>query len=441
MWLLLAIACSPPGEEPVDSSSPADTDDTAVLPDATWGVGGGCDTPHTGGFNDFYEARRAVLVVGDDELSLAFADRIVGWYGDVFATFDVRTAAELTDADRERNLFVFGDVATNTLLSELNGSLPVWFADDRFYFGGYEWADPGNGIALIAPSPFAEGAWLTIYAGNTFEGAYSTFTIPTGGKDYAATRGRGVTMMEGGLCADTTPWTFDAGLGDDARLDWEAWKARLDETTTGDHVFRYLPDSDASADIATIGSARTGDLAALYAWIDTEPLDLPITTYLYPDNATKGEVTGNSGNAHANDLNLETHEVYSRSLDAATGHEDVHVVAWYRIGETEYALMGEGLAVGAGGEWWGASLDHWAETYEGSGEAPTLRALIDDFWGTDDGVSYPLAGHFVTFLMDGWGADVVKRIYVSDDIDAAFEDELGMTTDEVDAAWRATFPG
>jgi hypothetical protein len=94
-----------------------------------------------------------------------------------------------------------------------------------------------------------------------------------------------------------------------------------------------------------------------------------------------------------------------------------------------------------GEEWWDEPLDDWAATYAASGELPTLAGLRDDFGSYYGGISYPVAGHFVAFLLDGWGPDVLKAVYVAPDLDAAFEAELGLTTSEVEAAWLATIEG
>ena len=67
-----------------------------------------------------------------------------------------------------------------------------------------------------------------------------------------------------------------------------------------------------------------------------------------------------------------------------------------------------------------------------------------DWYAADSGIlvygttTYPVAGHFVDFLRDGWGVDVLKELYVAENLDLAFASQLGMTTSEVEAAWLAT---
>lgn len=320
----------------------------------------------------------------------------------------------------------------------MNGSLPVYFEDGAFLFGGYRYEEHGNGIALVHPSPFDPDRMVLVYAGNSFEGAYSTFTIWTGQYDYETTRGQGTLQQEGRLCRDGEVWGFYAEWDDDYRGAWDEWRAGLEDAESEHHVFTYEPDGAADADIDTILSFQDSEYAHILSTLEVDALDEPITWYLYEDNATKGEVTGDSGNGHANPLNLEVHAVYGPDVAAIGAHEDVHVIAWYRIGDTGFALLGEGMAVMVDGEWWGEPLENWASEYRD--ELPSLRSLADDFWDYDEGMTYPVSGHFVAFLLDGWGIDTLKSLYVAPDLATAFEDELGLTMEEVEAAWLATIP-
>jgi hypothetical protein len=442
MILLLAACVTPPSDEPVDT----DTGTPATEVPLDWGVVDDCDHAPAGTFDDWYAAGRGIIVHGSSEADRALAERVLAWYSGFGPTLELRDAAELTEEDRAENLIILGSPDTNPVLMELNGALPVWFEDGRFTFGGYRYDEHGNGIALLSPNPWNPDGHVLLYAGNSYDGAYAMFTVPTGGTDYVTTRGRGVVMQSGSLCRGGDIWGWKAGSRweEDDRADWELWKESLETTEEpgGDprFTYSYLPGSRAATDVDALLAARAADYDHVLATLDLDALDEPIVGYLYSDNETKGDVTGNDGNGHANDLNYEVHEVYGDEVTAATGHEDVHVIAWHRIGATNYALMGEGLAVAMGGVWWDEPLDTWASRYADDGTLPPLTTLMNDFWSESDAVTYPVAGHFVTFLLDGWGPDTVKALYVAEDLDAAFEDELGMTTAEVEAAWWATIP-
>ena len=92
------------------------------------------------------------------------------------------------------------------------------------------------------------------------------------------------------------------------------------------------------------------------------------------------------------------------------------------------------------GLWWGEPLQDWVVQYRDESSLPTLRLLIDDFWAMGDAITYPVSGHFTGWLHDTYGLAVLKQLYVAPDIDAAFQAELGMSTQQVEAAWLASLP-
>jgi hypothetical protein len=237
------------------------------------------------------------------------------------------------------------------------------------------------------------------------------------------------------LCRDTIPWGWYRKYDDDLRKPWDAWVDTLEVEESQWHILHFEDGSDADRDRDWLLAAH--DLSYLEAaeLIDVEPLDVPIRAYLYTTRDLKTEITGVSGNAHANYLNVETHHLYGEGVDATGSHEAVHVLAWHRIGDTNTTLMGEGLAVWAGQQWWGEPLDYWAETYLDGEEIPPLEELIEDFWSYDDGVTYPLAGHFVGFLVDTWGTDMMKRVYAAPDLEEALLAETGLDLDGVESEW------
>ncbi len=429
---------SVPGDD--DDATAGDDDDSAgdERIDLDWGIVDSCDVPASGGFSDWYDADSGLLVYGTSAEDEALALQVYGWYAEYVTDFELRPYDELTEADRQRNLFVIGHLATNPLLEELNGSLPVYFEDEGFTFGGYRWDGAANGVSLVHPSPFADDAWLVLYVGNSVDGSYSMFTVWTGAYDYEAVRSGWTLQLEGNLCRDGEVWGFYEPWADDYRADWEAWIATAEQTASAHHVFYYQDGTMAAQDIDAIVEYQEAAYDDILVQLELDALDRPIDTYLYPNNETKGEISGNDGNAHAVPMNYEVHAVYGPDVISIGAHEDVHVLAYHHIGDTGYALMGEGLAVLVDYSWWGQSLDHWASTYLADGSIPPLSALIDDFWGYDDGITYPIAGHFAGFVCDRWGIDVLKQLYVAEDLEAAFVQELGLSLSELEAEWLGT---
>jgi hypothetical protein len=280
---------------------------------------------------------------------------------------------------------------------------------------------------------------VVLYAGNTLDGAYSLFTIPTGARDYETTRGRGTLQQEGALCHDG--WQWFKRYDEDLRKPWDRWVDGLQTVGTAHHTFFYEEGSDGDRDASWYPDWQEAEYDRAVALLEVEPLDFPIRTYLYTTRDLKTEMTGVSGNGHANDLNYEVHALYGEDTYAVGAHEDTHVIARHRIGDASTALLGEGLAVWVSGPWVGQPVEYWAITFRDAGDIPPLSALIDDFWSYDDLMTYGLAGHFVGFLVEGWGIEATKRLYAAPDLEAALLDETGLDLAGVEAAWLSSIPG
>lgn len=437
MWTFtLGLGCAPDERDPTDplTAVPVTSDEPV------WGVVDGCeedDDPT--GFDPIYDGS-AVVAHGTSDRDVAFVPTFLDWYG---PWIDVETvpADSITDEQKSSDLIVLGSPDSNPLLLELDGLLPVRFREDgSFEFGGYLYDEPGHGIALISPNPWNDEQWILLYAGVTFDGMYSTFTVYTGWHDYATVRGGWTLQQQGTLCRDQVPWGWYRKYDEDLRKPWDAWVGTLEVESGEWHILHFEEDSDGDQDRDWLLGRHDEDYLAAAALLEVEPLDVPIRTYLYTTTDLKEEMTGYAGYAHANPMNAETHHLYGEGVDATGPHEDVHVLAWHRIGDTSTSLMGEGLAVWVGGYWWGEPLDDWASEFLEDGEIPPLEDLIDDFWGFDDTVTYPLAGHFVGFLVDTWGLDAMKRLYTAPDLEEALLAETGLDLDGVEAAWLLSIP-
>lgn len=174
------------GDDFADDDTAIPDDDTAIPDDDSadervaidWGVVDECEVPgFGGGFGPWYDAGEGILVHGSSPQDTELAEQVYDWYAGSVNDFEMTSCDDLTDDDKQKNLFIVGGADTLPLLQELNGSLPAWFDEVGFTFGGYRYDEPGHGLAMIHPSPFAADAWLLLYVGNTYSGAYSTFTI------------------------------------------------------------------------------------------------------------------------------------------------------------------------------------------------------------------------------------------------------------------------
>jgi hypothetical protein len=119
-------------------------------------------------------------------------------------------------------------------------------------------------------------------------------------------------------------------------------------------------------------------------------------------------------------------------------HEVVHLLA-SQIGDPG-PFFREGLAVALGdeGKWQGKSVHRLAKDYARS---LTLRGLMAGFGGIDPQRAYPVAGSFVSFLIQKHGVLKVKELFASasrlrGDETAKFASVFGQSLEDAEAEWR-----
>jgi len=433
------------GDDDDDDSSASDTDTLFTGTPLEWGVADSCGSRSLPSDNlwQFYDGEPKLIVHGEGPEELALAEQVRDWYADVLGYVRLVPASELTAEDREDyDLWVLGGSEHNALLTELNGSLPVRFEDGSFVFGGYRWDNPAHGIALYHPNPWNPARDVLVYGGNTTDGAYSLFTIYTGTEDFHVTRARSP-QMEGGLCREGRPWTFVADRAADYREAFELATADWLEVRSARHVFHYAPGSTFAGVVDWLPEWQESEFDRILDMLEVDDLDHPVHWWMYESNELKGELTGSSGNGHADVVAYEVHAVYTPTVAAVGAHEDVHVVQHHRIGDTRYAVLGEGMAVMVDGTWHGVDLDVWAAEHLASGDLPGVQAMIDDFWGAGGGsdLGYGGSGAFNRFLYETYGVDALKELYLSQDLSADVVEVLGADVSELEAAWHARLEG
>jgi hypothetical protein len=173
---------------------------------------------------------------------------------------------------------------------------------------------------------------------------------------------------------------------------------------TGRYIYHWEHEGTPPRIIVSANETFLEDLELL---LDTH-LPEPVQYFLYEDNARKGEVTGNAGNAHVE----ESHEIHT--LFWTDRHEVVHLLTRQWPGEGT-ALLGEGLAVHLSGSWQAEPVDVAVRNIQSEGPLIPLSELISttSFRAHEDQLSYPQAGSFVQFLFETYGLAAFRQLYTT----------------------------
>jgi hypothetical protein len=192
----------------------------------------------------------------------------------------------------------------------------------------------------------------------------------------------------------------------------------------------------------------TGWQEAYHAWAVAQlGVTPPAITYdKYLDRTQMTALTGQDTNGYAEPALNTLHTIWPTD-----NHEVVHVYAgpW----GFPVALFVEGLAVAyqtnppAGDfvpKWSGTPIHDLARRFRAQGSLVPIAQLAETsaFRARDQNTTYPEAGSFVRFLIDGYGIDSMRRLYGSmandaplADVRAAVQAVYGIGLDEAEARW------
>jgi len=190
---------------------------------------------------------------------------------------------------------------------------------------------------------------------------------------------------------------------------------------------------------------------AYHAWLlDQLGVQSPgrIDYYKYRDRAQKRDMTGSDGNAIAFPELMKVHTIWPRD-----NHETVHVLVNLIWGRAP-ALFGEGIAVAFQSDpvvgdlvprWNTRPVDDIAREAWTAGTVPALDDLVlnSSFRTYAEGLTYPLGGSFVHYLLQSRGVAPLRSFFEasgSDDgatVRDRFRSAYGEELDAVWDGWRS----
>lgn len=201
----------------------------------------------------------------------------------------------------------------------------------------------------------------------------------------------------------------------------------------------YDPASVAAGDLAFIADEHEFQFSEVRAALNIR-YSRRITSWLYPDDETKGRLFGTVTSEVARPWLAEMH-IGIDAIEASLRHELVHVMAAefgpHYIGVPFLRVLGltEGLAMAV--EWRSGerSLHEQSAAMLHYGLLPPVSSFIGTagFLGGASSVGYVSSGSFTRWLMDSRGVEAVKRCYAADDI----EGTLGTTYARLEEEWHA----
>jgi len=171
-----------------------------------------------------------------------------------------------------------------------------------------------------------------------------------------------------------------------------------------------------------------------------------VTAFLFANEAEKGRLMGASSTYIAKPWRREIYLQFAAYPHPVLGHELAHVVAG-SFGAGPFRVSGplgglipdpgriEGVAVAASpNDNDDFTLDEWAKTLLDLSLLPPLESVFRlGFLGQNSSTAYTVAGAFVAWFHDRFGAAAVRRWYGGESVERV----TGKSLRELDAAWRS----
>ena len=80
----------------------------------------------------------------------------------------VKMDNEITPADMNANLILFGDAQSNKLIAKLNAKLPVKWSADKIQAGNASYSSKDHGLIMVYPNPLNQKHYIVLNSGFTF---------------------------------------------------------------------------------------------------------------------------------------------------------------------------------------------------------------------------------------------------------------------------------
>jgi len=220
-------------------------------------------------------------------------------------------------------------------------------------------------------------------------------------------------------------WFDDLGIsmqagGSPPYADWLSHETR--------HLLlRYSPDNPRAKEIESYGDKLDQTFEDIVKRLAVEYSDR-ITVYIYRDGDEGKKLTGREL-----DFSAPEDKTVHQTANSTLGHEMVHCVA-LKIGYAQTGLLGEGIAVYLNGA---PPEEHHkrAANLVAKGALPTQKQLLEEFRNQANG--YAAAGSFCGYLVETFGIEKFKQLYVRTDPAEISSAVLGKSFEDVDADWRA----
>ncbi|MBI5502505.1 MAG: hypothetical protein HY907_19835 [Deltaproteobacteria bacterium] len=317
------------------------------------------------------------------------------------------------------NPVVYGGPDVSSVVARLAPVLPLSLGPDRLAFGEREFRGTDLRVIAVVPARASDANGpghpeFLLYAGTGSAAVAEINGVQHGQEPILVANAFG--RLQAGRWERSPAGAVAAAFPDppSPRIAWRVVERPLapaaGDATPATVRFGFPEQLAPAGDEAEVIDAALRGLAVAVKKLGlAAPSSLSL--YVYPDRRSKLSLTGDQGDGYAVVSANVLHVLHADPspggpLETLVVHEGTHVLAYAAWGPAGTALVGEGLAVWASGQYGGATLDQWKQRLDAP---PRLADLLGaGFRRTPEATAYPLAGLLVAAAVDTVGLDAVR---------------------------------
>lgn len=162
-----------------------------------------------------------------------------------------------------------------------------------------------------------------------------------------------------------------------------------------------------------------------------------IYSYIYSSKEDMKQHLGVSPNGRASPI---TGSIYLSYWPTA-GHEMIHVIAFWGIGQAGTAMASEGLAtaIPVPGGYHSKDVNGEASQLFKENKLPGILAMVNNWGDYPEEIKYPAAGSFIDYLIDNYGINLLKQFYreaTPDDFEKVTQTIYGKSLAPLENDWH-----
>ena len=171
----------------------------------------------------------------------------------------------------------------------------------------------------------------------------------------------------------------------------------------------------------------------LLEYLGIHSYDKKLSMFMLDSRDRMEQLVGMKTNGAAHPIDKTIYNIFNDTIKSYGNHETCHIIASDEWGRSQFAWIGEGLAVNSEDTWWQYELHSLANYLYNKEKLVSIEELVNNFHNYSNIITYPESGSFVKFIKEKYGLETIKKLYKEGTI--VFENQLNKNLYIIEQEW------